>query len=502
KYEVHHGVKIRDNAIVSAVNLSHRYISDRFLPDKAIDLMDEACSVLRIERDSKPTSIDKLDRRIRQLEIERKALQKEKDKASKERLKDLEKELAELKEEYKVIEVHWKNEKQHIDAINESSKKIDELKEAAAIAERAGDLERVAEILYGKVPELDQQIKDSQEKLSRVQTDQTILKEDVTEEDIAQIVSKWTGIPVAKMLTEELQKLVLMEEQIASRVIGQSEAITAIANAVRRSRAGIQEEGKPIGSFIFLGPTGVGKTELAKALAEFLFNDENLLTRIDMSEYMEKHSVARLIGSPPGYVGYEEGGQLTEAVRRHPYAVILMDEIEKAHPDVFNVLLQLLDDGRLTDSKGRTVDFKNTVIIMTSNIASDKIDEFADDPIEQQKAVQGVLQKKFRPEFLNRVDDIIIFQHLSQKEIAEIVELQIKLVSQRLQKKNLQLTLTKKAKDYLAVAGFDKNYGARPLKRLIQNKILDELSLRIVEGSIKEGSVIKVDYQQDKIVIK
>lgn len=500
KYEIHHGVKIRDNALVAAVNLSARYIADRFLPDKAIDLMDEACSVLRIENDSLPTEIDRLQRQIRQLEIEREALKKEKDDASKKRLKNIEKELAGLKEQNKGFELQWKKEKDLIDALKGTDKKIDELKEEAKQAERAGNLERVAKIQYGEIPELETKQKEVRAKLAHSQKDgQSLLKEEITEEDIAAVVGRWTGIPVSKMLTQETQKLAEMEQALAHRVIGQKQAIKAVSNAIRRSRAGIQEEGRPIGSFLFLGPTGVGKTELAKSLAEFLFNNENAMTRIDMSEYMEKHSVARLVGSPPGYVGYEEGGQLTEAVRRHPYNVILFDEIEKAHPDVFNILLQVLDDGRLTDAKGRTVDFKNTVIIMTSNFGSDVIEKYANDREKQHTELLNALRTAFRPEFLNRVDDTIIFQHLNEAEIAEIVGLQIELVAKRLAKKGIKLEITKMAKMWLASAGFDKTFGARPLKRVIQNKILDELAMQIVEGKIKEGDTIKVDFKNASI---
>ncbi len=501
KYEVHHGVRIRDNAIVAAVMLSSRYITDRFLPDKAIDLMDEAASVLRIEIDSKPTEIDRLHRRIRQLEIEKEALKKEKDSDSIRRLVEIEKELAESREESARLELHWQNERKIIDKIKESSAQVERLREEAAQAERRGELQRVAEITYGKIPELEKQTKSAKDDLSRIQQDHAILKEEVDEEDIAQVVSRWTGIPVARMLTEESAKLAKMEEEIAKRVVGQQQAIKAISNAVRRSRAGIQEEGKPIGSFIFLGPTGVGKTELTKALAQFLFNDEKMLVRIDMSEYMEKHSVARLVGPPPGYVGYEEGGQLTEAVRRHPYVVILFDEIEKAHPEVFNILLQVLDEGRLTDNKGRTVDFKNTVIVMTSNLASSQIAQFADNRTAQERAVNEVLRQTFKPEFLNRVDDIIIFQQLTRDEIARIVELQMKIVSERLAKKGLELALTPAALNYLSSAGYDPVFGARPLKRLIQNEILDELSLRIIEGKFGDGSTVKVDFTDGRIQI-
>jgi len=501
KYEAHHGVRIRDNAIVAAVKLSTRYIPDRFLPDKAIDLMDEAASVLRIEIDSKPTRLDQLERKIRQLEIEKEALKKEQDSASQIRLTEIEKELAELKEENKHLELHWKNEKDLIDQVKETSKQIEQLKVEAANAERNLDLQRVAEINYGKIPELQKNIDASQEKLTKVRTQQQMLKEEVTEEDIAAVVSKWTGVPVTKLLSSEAKKLTKMEEELSKRIVSQDEAIKAVSNAVRRSRAGIQEENHPIGSFIFLGPTGVGKTELAKALAQFLFNDERLMTRIDMSEYMEKHSVARLIGSPPGYVGYEEGGQLTEAVRRHPYTVILFDEIEKAHPEVFNILLQVLDDGRLTDAKGRTVSFKNTVIIMTSNLGSDVIAQFAGAKERQEKEVEKLLKKAFRPEFLNRVDDIIIFQPLSQKDIAQVVERQVALTAARLHTKNIKLEMSKAAIDHLAKAGYDEVFGARPLKRLIQREILDELSLRLIDGEIKEGDQVFVDYKNKAVEI-
>ena len=501
KYEVHHGVRIRDNAIIAAVDLSARYITDRFLPDKAIDLMDEACSVLRIEIDSKPTEIDRLHRRIRQLEIEREALKKEKDEPSKKRLDDLEKEMAELKEESREMELRWQQEKQIIEQIKELSKETDRLKEEAAQQERTGNLGRVAEIKYGLIPGTESRIKQAKDKLSEIQKGGQILKEEVTEQDIAQVVSRWTGIPVSRMLAEETRRLAQMEEEIARRVVGQKQAVRAVSNAVRRSRAGIQEEDKPIGSFIFLGPTGVGKTELAKALAQFVFNDERRLVRIDMSEYMEKHSVARLIGSPPGYVGYEEGGQLTEAVRRHPYTVVLFDEIEKAHPEVFNVLLQVLDDGRLTDAKGRTIDFKNTIIIMTSNIGSSEIAAHADDPEAQRKAIIQLLHRTFRPEFLNRVDDTIIFQHLNEAEIASIVELQMKRVAERLAKKNITVEITAEASRHLAQAGFDKVFGARPLKRLIQNEILDELSLEIIEGRIVEGDTVTIAVSGGHIIL-
>lgn len=501
KYEVHHGVRIRDNAVTAAVNLSSRYITDRFLPDKAIDLMDEAASVLKIEIDSKPTELDALHRRIRQMEIEREALKAEKDdKTSKDKLKDLEKELAELNEQNQELELQWKNEKEPIETIKESTKKIDELRLEAGQAERASNYQRVAEINYGMIPELEKKIEEAQKKLAGLQTGRKLLREDVTEEDIAEVVSRWTGIPVAKMLKEESQKLVDMEKNLGKRVIGQKAAIAAVSKAIRRNRAGIAEENRPVGSFIFIGPSGVGKTELAKALAQFMFNDERMITRIDMSEYMEKHSVARLVGSPPGYVGYEEGGQLTEAVRRHPYTVVLLDEIEKAHPDVFNVLLQVLDDGRLTDSKGRTVDFKNAVIIMTSNLGSAEVADLAKDPKKQEQALMKIMHGFFRPEFLNRIDDIIIFQRLTKEELAEIVKLQLEIVGKRLKKKGLEIEISKMASMYLVSAGYDDLFGARPLKRLIQTKILDELAMQILEGKVNEGDKVYIDFVNDEIV--
>ncbi|MEX0895333.1 MAG: ATP-dependent chaperone ClpB [Patescibacteria group bacterium] len=502
KYEAHHGVHITDNALVAAVDLSKRYISDRFLPDKAIDLMDEAASVLKIEIDSKPTELDQLDRRIRQLEIEREALKQEKDDTSKERLQKIEKELAELREQSQELEAHWKNEKEVIDQLKATSKQLDELRAEAEAAERNYDLQKAAEINYGKIPELEETIKKAQKKLTEVQKDRSILKEEVTEEDIARVVARWTGIPVQKMLSQESDRLKNMEQELEQRVVGQKEAIAAVANAVRRSRAGISEASKPIGSFIFLGPTGVGKTELAKAVAEFLFNDDNQLVRIDMSEYMERHAVARLIGSPPGYVGYEEGGQLTEAVRRHPYTVVLFDEIEKAHPEVFNVLLQLLDDGRLTDSKGRTVNFKNTVIIMTSNLASSAIAEHQGEREAQEKAVHEQLRQHFKPEFLNRIDDIIIFQPLSEKEIETIVKLQLEDVKKRLITQQINVTYTDDAVKALASAGYDSVFGARPLKRLIQRTVLDPLALKVLDEIVSQGDTIEVTTKNDEIVLK
>ncbi len=501
KYEAHHGIHITDNAIVAAVDLSKRYIPDRFLPDKAIDLMDEAASVLRIEIDSKPTELDQLQRRIRQLEIEREALKKEKDEASKNRLQELEKLLAELQGEYQELDIHWQNEKKALDTIRHGSQQLDELKEQAAQAERNYDLQTAAEIKYGKIPELQKEIKASQKKLNEVQKDRSMLKEEVTETDIAAVVSRWTGIPVQKMLSEESERLKQMEKELHQRVVGQDQAVAAVASAVRRSRAGISDAIRPVGSFIFLGPTGVGKTELARALAEFLFNNENMMVRIDMSEYMESHSTARLIGSPPGYVGYEEGGQLTEAVRRHPYSVVLFDEIEKAHQEVLNVLLQILDDGRLTDSKGRTVNFSNTVVIMTSNLASDQIAALKNDPDKQRSAVEHQLHQYFKPEFLNRIDDVIIFQPLSESEIKEIVKLQLNLVSHRLAQQQIVVEFSDQVFDHLTTTGYDPVFGARPLKRLIQTTVLDPLAMEIIDGKIGSGDQVKLDVEDNQIAI-
>ena len=514
KYEVHHGVRITDPAIIAAANLSHRYISGRFLPDKAVDLIDEATSALRMEIDSMPEDLDKMKRRVKQLEIEKEALKKEKDAESKARLKKLNKELSTIKEKANQLELHWQNEKEIISSIRESGKKIDKLKQEADILERKGELDKVAEIRYGRIPSLEKKIKTDENKLNKIQSNQRILKEEINEEDIAQVISRWTGIPVAKMLQTELEKLAHAENELVKRVVGQKEAIVAVSNALRRSRAGLSEEKKPIGSFIFVGPTGVGKTELARALAEFMFNDENAIVRVDMSEYMERHAVARLIGSPPGYIGYDEGGQLTEAVRRRPYSVVLFDEIEKAHPEVFNILLQLLDDGRLTDAKGRVVDFKNTIIIMTSNLGNQLIQEysigFRDDEgdkddirqAEMKDKLMKILQDNFKLEFLNRIDETIIFKTLSRENLKTIVDLQLKMVFDRLAKQKIKLQITEATKKLLAEKGFNPVYGARPLKRLIQNMILDELALQIIEGKVKEGQKVLVDTKNDKIEFK
>ncbi len=513
KYEIHHGVKITDSALIAAVKLSSRYITDRFLPDKAIDLVDEATSALRMEIDSMPDELDILKRKILQMEIEKQALIKEKDKASLNHLKELEKNLANLKEKSNQIEIHWRNEKDLIKKIHDYNNQVDLLKIQAEKAERAGDLSKVAEIKYGQIPELEKKSQQVSKKLATLQKDKKILKEEVNEEDIASVVSRWTGIPLNRLMEGETQKLARLEEELKKRVIGQDKAIAAVANAVRRSRAGIAEENRPIGTFIFLGPTGVGKTELAKALTEFMFDDEKALVRLDMSEYMEKHSVAKIIGSPPGYVGYEEGGQLTEIVRRRPYSVILFDEIEKANPDVFNILLQIMDEGRLTDAKGRVVNFKNTVVIMTSNLGSDVIKEyslgFTDkerqetiDQKEMEERITEILQKYFKPEFLNRIDEIIIFSSLTKKEIRQIVDLQLQKLAKRLGEKNIELAFSDKLKEYLVEKGFNPIYGARPLKRLIQNEVLDELAMMIIEGKIKTGRKIQVDINKDKVVIK
>lgn len=524
KYEVHHGVRITDAAIVEAVNLSTRYIGDRFLPDKAIDLIDEATSGLKMQLESKPVELDRLHRKMMQLEIEREALKKEKDMDSKERLRVVNKEFQELDERAKVMELKWREEKEKIDELRKTGEELEQLKVEADKFERQGELSKVAEIRYGRIPELEKKLAAVSKKIKA--GDGALLKEEVTAEDVAAVVSRWTGIPVEKMLKDESRKLAEMEKVIQARVIGQGKAITAVSNAVRRARAGIGNPNRPIGSFIFMGPTGVGKTELAKALAEFMFNDEKSIIRIDMSEYMEKHAVSRLIGAPPGYVGYEEGGQLTEAVRRKPYSVVLFDEIEKAHPEVFNVLLQVLDDGRLTDSKGRVVNFKNTIIIMTSNLAGDVIQKYANDTASEEMMVAKlekddakkkaayeatrrkmvdevnlVLKRAFKPEFLNRVDDIIIFESLTLEEITRIVDIQIAELQSRLEDKKLMIKVTDAAKKHLAKHGFDPSFGARPLKRYIQNHIENPLAMMILDGELKEGKEVKVDEKNGEIVI-
>lgn len=501
KYEVHHGVKIKDEAIIAAAVLSNRYITARFLPDKAVDLIDEAAAKLKMEIDSMPTEIDEIERRIMQLEIERQALKKEKDEASKEKLQVIEKNIANLKEESNTLKAQWKREKEHITEIRKTKEEIDQLKSDAEIAQRKGDLSRASELLYGKLPDLNKKLDDMSKKLSEVQKTSPMLKEEVDAEDIAAIVSKWTGVPVSRLLEGEVEKLIHMEDNLHVRVIGQDEAITAVSNALRRSRAGLSDPNRPIGSFIFLGPTGVGKTELARALAEFMFDDEHAMIRIDMSEYMEKHTVSRLIGAPPGYVGYEEGGQLSEAVRRRPYSVVLFDEIEKAHMDVFNVLLQILDDGRLTDGQGRTVDFKNTIIILTSNLGSEYIHEFIDRPETMEERVMEVLRSHFRPEFLNRIDEIVIFKALGLTQIKEIVDIQIEHLRKRLAERKIELDLTDEAKNLVAEKGYDPVYGARPLKRTIQKLIQDPLANEILKGDFKEGDHIVVDADKNKNLV-
>jgi ATP-dependent Clp protease ATP-binding subunit ClpB len=502
RYEVHHGVKIKDSALVNAAVLSHRYIADRFLPDKAIDLIDEAASRLRMEIDSMPTELDEVERRIRQLEIEREAVKKEQDPASKERLAKLEKEIAGLAEKRSGLRAQWQAEKGGIQKIRSIKEQIEQARIDAEKAEREGNLGRAAELRYGKLMELQKQLDAESVKLASVQAHCKILKEEVDDEDVAEIVSKWTGVPVSRMLEGEKQKLLHMEDRLRVRVAGQNEAISVVSDAVRRARAGIQDPNRPIGSFIFMGPTGVGKTELARALAEFLFDDEQAMVRIDMSEYQERHTVSRLIGAPPGYVGYDEGGQLTEAVRRKPYAVILFDEIEKAHPEVFNVMLQLLDDGRLTDGHGRTVDFKNTVVIMTSNIGSQYIQDYQNDEAEMRRRVTEAMRQHFRPEFLNRVDDTIIFHPLDAEVLKKIVGMQVALVQKRLADRKIEIELTETAKELLAEEGFDMVYGARPLKRVVQRDILNPLASKILSGEVTEGSRVRVDAEGRKLVFR
>jgi ATP-dependent Clp protease ATP-binding subunit ClpB len=494
RYEVHHGVRIKDSAIVAAAILSQRYITDRFLPDKAIDLVDEAAAGLRMEIDSLPTEIDDIERRIMQLEIERQALKKESDVHSKERVKQIEKELSTLREQSNGLKARWQTEKDAIGRIRKQKEEIDRLKTEEQRYERAGDLSRVAEIRYGKIAAAEKELKAAQDKLAELQKDHPMLKEEVGEEEIAKIVSKWTGIPAGRLLEGEVQKLVHMEERLRERVIGQDQALQAVANAIRRSRSGLSDPNRPIGSFLFLGPTGVGKTELARAVAEFLFDDERAIVRLDMSEYMEKHSVARMIGAPPGYVGYEEGGQLTEQIRRRPYSVVLLDEIEKAHPDVFNVLLQILEDGRLTDGKGRTVDFRNSVIIMTSNVGSTAIFDLMDkDPKKAREQAMAALREIFRPEFLNRVDDIVLFRPLGKDQIEHIIDLQMQHLLKRLGEKQVELRLTPAAKALLFREGYDPAYGARPMKRAIQRLIQDPLALKILDGQVKPGDHLRAD---------
>jgi ATP-dependent Clp protease ATP-binding subunit ClpB len=499
RYEVHHGVRIQDSALVAAATLSHRYIADRFLPDKAIDLVDEAGSHLRMELDSMPTEIDQLERQIQQLEIEQSALKKEKDEGSRERLKKLEKDLANLKEQSKQLKAQWQNEKAAINAVSIVNSQIEQAKLELEQAQRSNDLNLAAQIQYGRLPDLQKKLAGAEKALHEKPAGRRLLNQEVTEEDIAKVVAAWTGIPVSRMMEGEREKLVKMEQRLEQRVVGQKEALEAVANAVRRSRSGLQEPNRPIGSFIFLGPTGVGKTETARALAEFLFDDENAMVRLDMSEYMEKHTVARLIGAPPGYVGYEEGGQLSEAVRRRPYSVVLFDEIEKAHHDVFNVLLQVLDDGRLTDGHGRTVDFRNAIIIMTSNIGSPVIQEFysgdtasVKDEAELERVVKLELKAHFRPEFLNRVDDIIIFHNLDEKHLARIVDIQLQRLEKRLAQQQLSLEVDRSAKQLIAREGFDPQFGARPLKRAIQDRLLDPLATKLLLGEFKPGDRIKV----------
>ncbi len=503
KYEVHHGVRIKDSAIVGATMFSHRYISDRFLPDKAIDLIDEAASRLRIEIDSMPAEIDEVERRIVQAEIEREALRKESDQASKERLERLEEDLAAMKEKSREMKAHWQNEKEAIQTIRQVKEELERVGIEEQQAEREGNLARAAELRYGVASDLRKRLDDANEGLVELQASRKMLKEEVDDEDVADVVSSWTGIPVSRMMEGEREKLVHMEERLAKRVVGQEEAVLSVSNALRRARSGLQDPNRPLGSFIFMGPTGIGKTELAKALAEFMFDDEQAMVRIDMSEYMEKHSVSRLIGAPPGYVGYEEGGHLTESVRRRPYSVVLFDEIEKAHPDVFNALLQILDDGRMTDGQGRTVDFKNTIIIMTSNVGSHWIQELgADQQEEMEKRVMEALRASFKPEFLNRIDDMMIFHNLTPEQLNAIVDIQLKQVQKRLDEQYMTLELSDVAKALLAREGYDPTYGARPLKRAIQKHLENPLAMEILKGNFGEGAHILGDVNEGKIVFR
>ena len=499
RYEVHHGVRIQDSALVAAAVLSDRYISDRFLPDKAIDLIDESASRLRIEIDSMPTEVDEVERRMKQLEIEREALKKETDEASRERLEKIEKELEDLKEGSDELLAQWRNEKEAIARLRQLNERIEALKNEEQIAERDGNLEKAAEIRYGTLVAAQKQLQEENHRLAEIQKDRTMLKEEVDDEDVAEVVAKWTGIPVSRLMEGEVQKLVTMEDRLRQRVVGQDGAIESVSNAIRRARAGLQDPNRPIGSFIFLGPTGVGKTELARALAEFLFDDERAMVRLDMSEYMEKHTVSRLIGAPPGYVGYEEGGQLTEAVRRKPYTVLLLDEIEKAHDDVFNILLQIMDEGRLTYGHGRTVDFKNAVLIMTSNLGSQSLQSYAGDIEEAERLVMDALRARFHPEFLNRVDETLIFNPLSREDIRKIVDIQVSLLEKRLTTRKIEVDLDDETKDFLADKGFDPVYGARPLKRVIQRDVQDALALKILSGDIREGDQVRV-YVADGLI--
>jgi len=496
RYEVHHGVRITDPAVIAAATLSHRYIADRHLPDKAIDLIDEAAARLRTEIDSKPQALDEVDRAIMQLEIERQALQKEKDKASKERLANIEKDLANLQEKASELHTRWQVEKEAIQEIRDLKEEIDQTETQIDRAERQADLEKAARLRYGTLNELRARLENAEKHLKELQEDSPLLKEEVDAEEIAEVVGSWTGIPVSRLLEGEMQKLMRMEERLHRRIVGQDEAVDVVSNAVRRARAGLQDPNRPIGSFIFLGPTGVGKTELARALAEFLFNDEDAMVRIDMSEYQEKHTVSRLFGAPPGYVGFEEGGQLTEAVRRRPYSVVLFDEIEKAHAEVFNALLQLLDDGRLTDGQGRTVDFRNTVVIMTSNLGSELWMSSVEDENQitevSRDQINRLLQAHFRPEFLNRVDEIVVFTPLTKEDLAKIVDIQLNRVANLMQDRNLTLKVDQAARDYLAELGYDPDFGARPLKRTIQREVQDPLALKVVAGEVKEGDTIRV----------
>ena len=498
RYEVHHGVRITDGALIAAARLSHRYISDRFLPDKAIDLIDEAAARLRTEIDSVPTEIDEVERKIMSLEIEKRALEKEKTKESKKRLEEIERELAEQREKASSLRAQWSAEKEMIQKIRQTKEAIEKVRQDATEAEREGNLQKAAELRYGRLPELERELAAGNTRLAELQKGRPMLREEVTEEDIAAVVSRWTGVPVTRMLEGETQKLLHMEERLSQRVIGQHEAVRAVSDAVRRSRAGLGDPRRPIGSFLFVGPTGVGKTELARALAEFLFDDEQAMVRLDMSEYMEKHSVARMIGAPPGYVGYEEGGRLTETIRRRPYAVVLFDEIEKAHPDVFNVLLQVLDDGRLTDGKGRVVSFKNTVIIMTSNLGSEWIAEAHDMNEEEVKAkIEETLRRHFRPEFFNRIDDVIVFHRLSREEIEQIVEIQLQALARSVADRGIRLIWTEKARRLLAGRGYDPSYGARPLKRLIQKQVADALASKILKNELLPGGTAELTVSAD-----